>query len=502
MARERSLMGEVLHKIKNIIESENFPYSDARQEVSVGRGSADIVVYDKSDNPVLVFELKQPDGQPIHDPYHIDVVEQACGYATKLGVAYFVTTNLTHFVLWKTFQEGTPLLERRLLHYTATTPLDVTLRQILSDLIMVKEGKISFLNIDEKFILRLRTFHEVLWPCLIRSLDEKLKKNKGFHKDYIEWLYEQEASLNDETNKRIVKQYSHLLSNKIFFYKLLEGNFPKLPHLVQIDSSDEDKFKRILHSHFDKALEIDFEAVFSSTFFDTIPLNKEAMTLFNKFIHELEQYNLSEIEYDILGRVFESLIPPEERHYLGQYYTRADVVDIIEEFCIQSADDNIFDPACGSGTFLVRAYYHLKRLDKEKAHKQLLSQIYGTDINQFAAHLSVINLTIRDLSQLSNKVNVLVNDFFNLRPTHAVLLPFAGKDIRNRSQRISMPKFDAIVANPPYTRQEELGEYSEIYKQKLESALRDDWEGKYSIGKRAGIHAYFLLHAPKFLKPK
>lgn len=501
MARERSLMGDLLHKLKSIIESERLPYSDAKQEVQVGRGSADIVVYDPSSHPALVFELKQPDGSPVHDPYHPDVVEQGCRYASELGAGYFVTSNLKHFVLWKTFQEGTPLLERQLLHYDATTPIEIVLKQILSDLQLVKTGKISFLSVDAKFVMRLKTFHEVLWPSIVDSLEEKVGKDKRFKQEYVEWLFEQEFLYNRETNEKIVKQYSHLLSNKIFFYKLLEGNFPQLPKLAKIETYDEAKYKAALNEYFDKALEIDYEAVFASTFFDSIPLNADSIKLFNHFIAELERYKLSEIEYDILGKVFESLIPIEERHYLGQYYTRADVVDLIEEFCVKSGNDSIFDPACGSGTFLVRGYYNLKAKDRAKKHRELLSQIYGTDINQFAAHLSVINLTIRDLSQLTNKVNVLVNDFFNLSPTLQVLLPFSGKNIRNRSQRINIPKFDVVVANPPYTRQEELGEYSATYKQKLESALVDDWGGKYQVGKRAGIHAYFLLHAPKFLKP-
>ena len=501
MPRERLLMGEMLHKIKSLIESGEFPFSKAEQEVPVGRKSADIVIYDKDDKPALVIELKQPDGSPIHDPYYPEVVEQAANYANGLGVNYFVTTNLQHFVLWKTFQEGTPLLDRQLLHYDVATPMDITLKQILRDLELVKQGKIKFLSIDEKFVKRLKTFYDILWPFILEGLSNQVKRDRTFKKEYAEWLFEQEFTLDEETNQKIVKQYAHLLSNKIFFYKLLEGNFPNLPKLNKVDTGDGEKFKEDLDRHFNKALEIDYEAVFSSTFFDKIPINKEAIKLFNQFIYELEQYKLSEIEYDIIGRVFESLIPTQERHYLGQYYTRADVVDLIENLCIKTADDIIFDPACGSGTFLVRAYYNFLSKNKSKRHKELLSQIYGTDINQFAAHLSVINLTIRDLTQLTNKVNVLVNDFFNLRPKLQVLLPFSGKNIRGRDQAINIPKFDVIVANPPYTRQEEFGEYSKEYKDKLQLVINEDWNLQYSLGKRASIYAYFLMHAPKFLKP-
>ncbi len=508
MSPERMSMGELLHKIKNVIASaKDIPYSQAKQEVPVGRGSSDIVVYDKSGAPALIFELKQADGSPVHDPYYPDVVEQGCNYASKLGISYFVTSNFKHFVVWKTFQEGTPLLERQLLHYDAAPQIEATIKQILSDLVLLKEGKIRFLSPDAKFVRRLKTFYEILWPNLLEDLKEKIKKDKKFKSDFIDQLYELEFSYTPEAIEKIIKQYSHLLSNKIFFYKFLESSSSKLekrlPKLLNIETDSSDIFKQKLNGCFKEALEIDYEAVFSSTFFDNIPIDKESIRLFNQFILELEKYRLSEIDYDIIGKVFESLIPIEERHYLGQYYTRADVVDFIEAFCIKSADDTVFDPSCGSGTFLVRAYYHLKEKAKQKRHKELLSQIYGTDINQFPAHLSVINLTLRDSSELTNKVNVLVNDFFNLRPTSSVLLPFSGKNIRNKSQKIAIPKFDAIVGNPPYTRQEELGEYSKTYKSNvLEAAIADDWGKDYSLGKRAGIHAYFMLHAPRFLKSR
>lgn len=507
MPRERMSMGDLLHKIKAVIESCNIPYSEAKQEVPVGnRGSADIVVYDKNGAPALVFELKQPDGSPVHDPYYPDVVEQGCGYASALGTSYFVTSNFKHFVVWKTFEEGTPLLERQLLHYDASAQIETTIKQILSDLVLIKEGKIKFLSPDAKFVRRLKTFYEILWPNLLEDLEEKIKKDKKFKDELIEWLYEQELSYNKDAIEKIIKQYSHLLSNKIFFYKFLESSSLKLekrlPKLSNIETESGDEFKQGLNKYFKEALEIDYEAVFSSTFFDNIPIDKDSIRLFNQFISELEKYRLSEIDYDIIGKVFESLIPIEERHYLGQYYTRADVVDFIEAFCIKSADDTLFDPSCGSGTFLVRAYRHLKEKSRQKRHRELLSQIYGTDINQFPAHLSVINLTLRDSAEFTNKVHVLVNDFFNLRPANAVLLPFAGKNIRNKNQKIAIPKFDAIVGNPPYTRQEELGEYSKAYKANvLEAAIADDWGNDYSLGKRAGIHAYFMLHAPRFLKP-
>jgi len=59
---------------------------------------------------------------------------------------------------------------------------------------------------------------------------------------------------------------------------------------------------------------------------------------------------------------------------------------------------------------------------------------------------------------------------------------------------------DAVVGNPPYTRQEELEDYIPNYKRKIEEVIKKEW--KIKIGKRAGIHVYFFVHGASFLKEK
>ena len=54
---------------------------------------------------------------------------------------------------------------------------------------------------------------------------------------------------------------------------------------------------------------------------------------------------------DVVGNVFEKLIPPEERHALGQYFTNENLVDLITAFCVRSKSDKVLDPTCGTGLF-------------------------------------------------------------------------------------------------------------------------------------------------------
>ena len=59
----------------------------------------------------------------------------------------------------------------------------------------------------------------------------------------------------------------------------------------------------------------------------------------------------------------------------------------------------IFDPACGSGSFLVRAYHRKAHLNPGAAHQDRIAEIYGTDVSFFAAHLATLNLASRDIGE-------------------------------------------------------------------------------------------------------
>jgi methylase of polypeptide subunit release factors len=208
----------------------------------------------------------------------------------------------------------------------------------------------------------------------------------------------------------------------------------------------------------------------------------------NDFIEELGTYDLAKIRSDVIGRVYEELIPNVERHRLGQYYTPPPIIELITEMCVKSADAKVLDSACGSGGFLVKAYHKLKDLkkkqnpfaDDDRLHEEILNQLFGIDINAFPAQLSSINLAVRNLKVTSKNINLIVSDFFKVKPSTGII-----------------PKqFDAVITNPPYTRQEEM-EYKD---QIREEALTYTDDSKIVMGAQAGIYAYFFTHSAKFLK--
>ena len=500
---EREIHVRLWDIFKNVIFKEKFEFEDTQfVDIKVepninGRPDLVIEAVEKTRArklPLLVIETKRkvPYRDPRFDPYSIDVIKQAVGYANQMGAPYFATCNGEIMVVFETFKPGVPLIQRRMKQYKVFFE-DEFARIVLKEVVRFKLGVGKWLPLDDIFVERLRSFHRFITPLMYEALIKKLKEDEKFKKEYIRWLKSQMFEYSDKVQETIAEQMSYLLMNKIAFYKTLENQIVDvdIDKLMKIETKNGADFSERLQEKFKQLTKkADYEGIFQPTILDSVPVPDKLVYHLNEFIEELDAYNLGKIRADVIGRVYEDLIPADERHRLGQYYTPPPIVDLIVEMCIKSPDDKILDPGCGSGSFLVKSYHKLRSLKKrqnpfgkdDELHQELLEQVCGIDINPFPAQLSSMNLAIRNLNVRSKHINIFPMDFFRAKPGMALL-----------------PKeFDVVVTNPPYTRQEEMG-----YKDQIrETALTYSDGSKIELDARAGIHAYFFTHSAKFLKNK
>ncbi|HIY65847.1 MAG TPA: N-6 DNA methylase, partial [Candidatus Agrococcus pullicola] len=140
-----------------------------------------------------------------------------------------------------------------------------------------------------------------------------------------------------------------------------------------------------------------------------------------------------EINPDIFGSMFQAIVTPGTRSDLGQHYTSVpNILKTIEPLFLDALKDQfnaardsvkkleallerisaikVFDPACGSGNFLVIAYKELRKLehailerlaDLDAKHSVLFSEsrinienFYGIEIDDFAVEVAVLSLWI------------------------------------------------------------------------------------------------------------
>ncbi len=274
----------------------------------------------------------------------------------------------------------------------------------------------------------------------------------------------------------------------------------------------------------------------------------------------LASYNFNDIDADVLGAVYEQYLgyvatkvkerveaqlklsitdeetfaiisKKQRRKEQGIYYTPKFVTDyIVKETVgrfIKEHDYNeirtvkILDPACGSGSFLIRAYdellnYHarernksLSELDQKDRLPVLLTNIYGVDLDMQAVEITRLNLLLRTLTE-KDKLPYLSNNIRQgnslISGTEEELKGYFGDNWRDKKRFnweqefkdiMANGGFDVVIGNPPYGA--EFDEYDRAYIEKRYSHSRDNKnsamvfiEKGLSLTKEGGFFSFII----------
>jgi hypothetical protein len=210
---------------------------------------------------------------------------------------------------------------------------------------------------------------------------------------------------------------------------------------TQADGSDVDDFLSALFKALDTA-----EATEKPTHLASFPYvngrlftmgTEKSVPAFTKAARDLlialGTLNWSEINPDIFGSMFQAVVNPNERSDLGQHYTSVpNILKTIEPLFLDSLREQfdagfdsarklealldrigaikVFDPACGSGNFLVIAYKELRKLEHailerlaelDQRHQVLFAEskiniesFYGIELADFATEVAILSLWI------------------------------------------------------------------------------------------------------------
>jgi hypothetical protein len=230
---------------------------------------------------------------------------------------------------------------------------------------------------------------------------------------------------------------------------------------------------------FAEARKIDYHAVFDEALPDRIQWPSAASHALAGLVHDFNTRDFASLPQDVIGTVFERLIPPEERHGLGQYFTSENLCDLLNAFCITAPTDKVLDPTCGTGTFLIRAYDRLRWLGQHD-HSTLLTQLWGIDIAPFPAELATINLFRQEIAEHGNFPRVLCQDFLRISPGDKFRFPPPKMDLEHpKAMEEPIPQFDAIVGNFPYISADQIEKHEAGYLTFLRDRLIADWFDEY-----------------------
>ena len=192
-------------------------------------------------------------------------------------------------------------------------------------------------------------------------------------------------------------------------------------------------------------------------------------------LHELlNTLVLKDIAIDVLSAATRQLISPELRKGLGIFLTPDDVAKMMVEFVDPGDEDQVLDPACGSGTFLKEI---LARKGKA-LHQTSKSNLWAIDKNP-----RMLLMTQLNLSPVSNSIHCLQLDSLT--------------DIDDSSVRLGWPRFgtfDVIFTNPPF------GVNLDGRNPKL-SSFRCNFARRIGTTGRVPSEVLFIEQCLNFLKP-
>jgi len=531
-ANVKSWIDAICRELATVDQSFPFLGAEIEERKEIGRKRRDLVLRPRQ-NPLghaLTGEIKLPDRPDGRTPYSEMVVLDAHSKASAVGAEYFFTWNVNRFVLWQTFRRDSPIFDRSITFYDwfpegqevhrsddllredVQQKLKRRLEEFLVEYAEIYKGAKPFPRrpLDEWFIHLLECALDRPTFCTLAEILKYYSRDVAFHGNLDQWMIRNlGATITEEESQdnleRAARYSCYVLTNRIVFYDALRRKYPK--RLESLSVPKRTKTGADLRGHLEDAfrdaerVSEDYETVFrGDSFGDRLPfLSDLAIEGWRGLIEQVDKYDFTALDYGIIGQIFEGLLSPRERHRYGQHYTKSEIVDLINAFVIRSSRDRVLDPACGGGTFLIRAYARKKwlaeREQKIVSHESLLSDIYGVDLSRYAVHLSTISLTTRDLVRASNYPRVACSDFFDVA-LDKVMFPAGISQEGDRFDFVPLPKVDAVIGNPPYIRQERLSqEQKKAYHEKCETA----WKG-IDLSGRSDIHVYFWPHAASFLK--
>ena len=528
---ERTFAADVAGWVNEFLEGRpDLPFSRAYVEEHVSETTRrhDFKLYASGDgHPVLTGEIKMPDSAEGNHPLNAYLVDDALSKASQAGIRYCFTWNVRQFVLFDSHMPGVPYAQRHIEGPTdvidATVSDDVAREWAKSAIRQFWEGFLErFADllagrrpfepspIDQRFIGWLEG---ALEDPIVNTEDALAALTDSNLKERLNsWMLDQgwEPSTQQEHHRqnlaRAARLSCYILVTRLVFYQVLRRRFVQMSPLIVEAVETSEQLREVLDARFGEAVRYsrDYETVFVPDETDigyVIPyISSAAPGDWARLIGRIEEFDFSGLDFDVIGQMYERLISASERRRYGQFYTSPDVVDLINAFCIRSPGDLVLDPACGGGTFLVRAYSRKRALaqlanSSSWDHERLLGELFGVDIGAFPAQLSTINLAVRHLSDEANYPRVAKANFFHAQAGMPLYdIPLTGDSTRS----IALDEVDAVVGNPPYIRQENIERGDKTNYRRLHQL---EWPGQVSLSGRSDIYAYFFSHAAHLLKP-
>ncbi|MEK7622070.1 MAG: TaqI-like C-terminal specificity domain-containing protein [Patescibacteria group bacterium] len=423
------------------------------------------------------------------DLHTVDFAKQAIRYSWNRGVTWAVLTDFENIKVFNSQDIGESLAAKQFFDLPCQQFVDkFDLLRLLSkgafenDWLDKKAEeigkKLQRVPIGEKLYKDLNECREILTQSFARW-------NKDFSKDFI-----------DEGVQKIL--------DRLIFIRVVEDRGIEPPTLKpllrewQVSKTEDSLFKFMLVKF--KELDAYYDSnIFSRHAVDDWDEHEDALKEVISILYGKDgyyEYDFKIIPADVLGAVYENYLgyklaqskkgitldkDARKRKEQGIYYTPSYIVDYIVrntlgpvlDKCVSIADlqkIKVLDPACGSGSFLLKALEVIHEKYEELGNhggsfnklQILVQNIYGVDLDPQAIELARLNLLLGSLEEkmpLPNLSGNIKNGNSLISGTDEELRKYFGPNFRDKKpfnwgeefpEVFAQGGFDVIIGNPPW----------------------------------------------------
>ena len=323
--------------------------------------------------------------------------------------------------------EGSSFIESSVLSINKNT-----LKEIISLIISIDKKELSSTNLLNDFAIQSpNNITKELLNALYGCLEDPSERTFML---YTEWerLFKL-ASNNEENNTNAIKARNNAIQNcfsysnrinyqyglfalhtaytiiikLIAYYKVAEIFFGasslKIKDLLLLDKDGlKTRLSYIENGEIFKQIGLNnlLEGDFFSWYVYDNAWNEKIFNAIKKVISILTEYSGNEYLFssynihDLFIDLYQSIIPSEVRHSLGEYYTPSWLARHVIEHINKPKNWSGLDPCAGSGTFILQMIDFIKKTEKDVSLRDILKRVKAVDVNPLAILTCRVNYFI------------------------------------------------------------------------------------------------------------
>ncbi|MBU0713017.1 N-6 DNA methylase [bacterium] len=417
---------------------------DGSKRLSV---ETDFLLLGNDKNAKIIVEAKDPKIN----------VQSAWGQAASYALSYNRDKNDNEKINWLLISNGhitslfrhdsdVPTVTLRLSDFASGSPPYVTLRSHIKfkSVTTVEIGGIPFESIPHDKLNQLFfQCHDLVWK------KEKLNPTDAFF-EFCKFIF-----IKIKEDKKREKQTSNI-------------NAYQIPLTIEWLNTQEliskHPVRDILFADLHKELEVAIYKEKKKRIFEPNETLKLSASTCRELIKYFQSINLSSIDEDLNGRMFEVFLAAAIRgRALGQYFTPRPVVDFMTRIglrnCTALNPPSVIDACSGTAGFLIEVMAYLlsglredsrfNQQEKDEIRNNICNlRLYGIEANERVARIARINMYLHG----DGGSHIFHGDGLDSKPF--ITEDMTGEridEVKDHIKKITNESFDLVLTNPPFS---------------------------------------------------